>query len=157
MLESLVFGLTLFLFCGKEAIANTRILPTSFPNVLAQAKVYAGEPDDDTEELLEQLNATPEQKQKMEDIRAKYQAQISQHKQQVRQTQQQLQELLSTNASESQIRQKYDELSRLKQEMSKLQFEIILQVREVLTPEQRRQFAEIMEQRRRNRPRSNRQ
>jgi Spy/CpxP family protein refolding chaperone len=156
MLKSWVFGLTLLLFCGTEAIANSVISPMCFPNVLAQAKVYAGEPDDDTKQLLEQLNATPEQKQKMEDIRAQYQDQISQHKQQVRQTQQQLQEMLSTNASENQIRQKYDELIRLKQEMSKLQFEIILQVREVLTPEQRRQFADIMEQRRRNRPRSNR-
>ncbi|MEB3280785.1 MAG: Spy/CpxP family protein refolding chaperone [Lyngbya sp.] len=155
MLRAWVFGLTLLILSGLGAIANAASLQVNSAQILAQGKVYAGEPDD-TEQLLEQLNATPEQKQKMQEIRAQYQDRISERKQLVRQAQQQLQELLSSNASDSQIRQQYDELMRLKQEMSKLQFEIILEVREVLTPEQRRQFADIMEQRRRNRPRSNR-
>lgn len=145
----------LLILSATGAIANAATSEGSCSLKLAQGKVYAGEADDDTEQLLERLNATPSQKQKMQDIRAQYQDRISQHQNQVRQAQQQLQQLLSGNASQAQIRQKYDELIRLKQEMSKLQFEIILQVREVLTPEQRRQFADIMEQRRRNRPRSN--
>ncbi|WP_413167125.1 Spy/CpxP family protein refolding chaperone [Capilliphycus salinus ALCB114379] len=152
MLRSWVFGLTLLLLANTGAIANAVTWQLSNPQILAQGKMYAGEPDD-TEHLLERLNATPEQKQKMQKIHAQYKDRISQHKQLVRQAQQQLQQLLSSSASQSEIRQQYDELLRLKQEMSKLQFEIILEVREVLSPEQRRQFADIMEQRRRNRPR----
>ena len=157
MLRTWAFGLTLLFLWGKAGtIANAATVGAVGSETLAQGQVDMGESGDDTEKLLERLNATPEQKQKMQDIRAQYQDRISQHQQQVRQTQQQLQQLLSSNAPETEIRQKYDELIRLKQEMSKLQFEIILQVREVLTPEQRRQFADIMEQRRRNRPRTER-
>lgn len=153
MLRSWILLLTLFLPTFHSGIAHAATSEKILSQLQAQAKVYAGESDDDTEQLLKQLNATPEQKQRMQEIRAQYQDKISQRRQQLRLAQEQLQALLSSNASPSQIRQKYDELLQLKQEMSKLQFEIILQIREVLTPEQRRQFAEIMEQRRRNRPR----
>ncbi|MEL7035718.1 MAG: Spy/CpxP family protein refolding chaperone [Cyanobacteria bacterium J06592_8] len=155
MFRPWIFGLTLFIFSGTDAIANAVGVQARNWQVLAQAEVYAEESDGDTEQLLEQLKATPEQKQKMENIRAQYQEQISQHQQLVRQAQQQLHELLSSNASQSQIRQKYQELTRLQQDMSQLHFEIILEVREVLTPEQRREFADILERRRQNRPRSN--
>ncbi len=150
-----VLLLTLFFPTLNSAIANPATSELIFSQVQAQRKVNAVESDEDTEQLLKQLNATPQQQQRMQDIRTQYQNQISQHRQQLRQAQEQLQVLLSTNANPREIRQKHDELLQVKQEMNKLQFEMILQIREVLTPEQRRQFADIMEQRRRNRPRSN--
>ena len=100
---------------------------------------------------FQDLNLTSEQTQQMQAIRDRYQDQISQRKQGVRQAQQELLDLMAGTASESQIREKYRQVETLKQQVSDIKFDSRLAMREVLTPEQRRQFAEQRQNRSENR------
>lgn len=108
------------------------------------------------EQLLNALNATPEQKQKMQEIRNEYKDIVQQQQQQVRLLSGELSKLMAGNAPANQIREKHDQLMQLRQQMTEVQFKMAMEIREVLTPEQRDKLAELMEQRRRNLPRTKR-
>ncbi len=99
---------------------------------------------------FQELNLTPEQTQQIQTIENQYEAQIAQRKQAVRQAKQELVDLMAGTASESQVRQKYRQVEALQQQVADIRFDSMLAMREVLTPEQRRQFAEGMQNRRQN-------
>lgn len=108
------------------------------------------------EGLLDALNTSPEQKQKIEVIRKEYQEKLRQQQEQLRQIQQQLNQLMVNNASESELRQKHDQFMQVREDIGNTQFDLMLKMRQVLTPQQRSQLAEIMQQRRLTPPGSNR-
>lgn len=117
---------------------------------LAQASPNQPAMNRRSDQLMNSLNPTPEQQQKLQAIRQEYQGRMQQPQQQMRQIQTELNDLMSGNASETQIRQKHDQLMALKQEMGLLQFDMMLKMRGVLTPEQRSQLADLMQERRQN-------
>jgi Spy/CpxP family protein refolding chaperone len=120
------------------------------PNRQVRQRGFAGG------KLMEQLNLSEAQKQQMTDIRQKYQGQTRQLQQELRSERQKLKDMMAGTANESAIRSQHQRVTQLDQEMHNLRFESMLQMREVLTPEQRRQFAQLMQQRReqyRQRPR----
>ncbi|MFM8307266.1 MAG: Spy/CpxP family protein refolding chaperone [Microcystis aeruginosa] len=102
------------------------------------------------ERLIEQLNLTDEQKSKVAAIRQKYQEKTKQLRETLRSNEQELNSLLSNNASDRDIRAKHQQVSRNRQEMSNLQFESFLEIRQVLTPAQRQEFSQLMQERRAN-------
>jgi Spy/CpxP family protein refolding chaperone len=102
------------------------------------------------ERLIEQLNLTDEQKSKVAAIRQKYQEKTKQLRETLRSNEQELNSLLSNNASDRDIRAKHQQISRNRQEMSNLQFESFLEIRQVLTPAQRKEFSQLMQERRAN-------
>jgi Spy/CpxP family protein refolding chaperone len=57
---------------------------------------------------------------------------------------------MAGNASADEIRAKHRQVQELRQQMEEVSFESMLAMREVLTPEQRSQFARLIEQRRAN-------
>lgn len=67
----------------------------------------------------------------------------------MRQAQQELINLLAGNASREQIRSKYNQIRGLRQQLTDAEFENTLAIRDVLTPEQRQKFIELMFKRRR--------
>lgn len=111
-------------------------------------------PGRDKSQLFQDLNLTPEQNQQIETIQNQDREQISQRRQALRQARQELVELMAGTASESQIREKYSQVAALQQQVSDLRFDSMLAMREVLTPEQRRQFAEQKQNRGRHRDRA---
>jgi periplasmic protein CpxP/Spy len=100
------------------------------------------------ERLIEQLNLTDDQKKKIAAIRQKYQQQTKQIRETLRINEQELDTLMANNASDRDIRSKHQQISRNRQEMSNLQFESFLEIRQVLTPTQRTEFAKLMQERR---------
>ena len=102
------------------------------------------------ERLIEQLNLTDEQKSKVAAIRQKYQEKTKQLRETLRSNEQELNSLLSNNASDRDIRAKHQQVSRNRQEISNLQFESFLEIRQVLTPAQRQEFSQLMQERRAN-------
>ncbi len=94
---------------------------------------------------LQKLNLTPEQTQKIKTIRQQTRTQIQQQQTALRQAQQELQQMISGDASTGQLRDKFQQLQGLRQQLSSIQFNSMLAIRDVLTPEQRRQFAEQMQ------------
>lgn len=120
------------------------------PQAIAQNTEEQRRPNRHQAQLFEELNLTPEQTQQIQAIQNQYQDQISQRRQAVRQARQELLELMAGTASESQVREKYRQVETLKQQVEETRFDSMLAMREVLTPEQRRQFAERMQNRREN-------
>lgn len=126
-----------------------------FPNALTQNQPTAPTVNN-AEGLLDALNTSPEQEQKIQVIRQEYQEKLRQQQEQLRQLQQQLSQLMVNNVPESELRQKHNQFMQVREEIGETQFDMMLKMRAVLTPEQRSQLAEIMQQRRLNSPRSNR-
>ncbi|GCL47728.1 Spy/CpxP family protein refolding chaperone [Microcystis aeruginosa] len=99
------------------------------------------------EGLIEQLNLSNDQKSKVAAIRQKYQEKTKKLRETIRKNEQELNSLLSNNASDRDIRAKHQQISRNRQEMSNLQFESFLEIRQVLTPAQRTEFSQLMQER----------
>ena len=130
---------------GAVAFANPNSL---LPHTVAQNTENQSSPNRAKGRWIQELNLTPEQTQQIQAIKNQYKDQISQRRQAVRQSQQELVDLMAGTASQTQIRQKYRQLETLKQQVSDLRFDSMLSMREVLTPQQRREFAQKMQNRR---------
>ena len=98
--------------------------------------------------MFDKLNLSADQKQKMQAVRDRYKDQVSQRMQAVRQARQELETMMAGTANASQMREKHRQIIGLRQQLEEVQFESTLAMREVLTPEQRSQLAQLMQQRR---------
>jgi Spy/CpxP family protein refolding chaperone len=96
----------------------------------------------------QRLNLTPEQRQRINSIRSQNRDQMRSLVTELRQARQRFSELLSSNASDSEIRQQRQRVESLSQRLRDARFDSMLQVRSVLTPQQRQELAQQMEQRR---------
>lgn len=105
------------------------------------------EQQDAQKSLLHQLNLSWLQKQRIQKIHRQYQQQILQQKNRLKSLQNQLTEMMAGTDSVESIRAKNRELVLLRQKVGELHFESMLATREVLTPEQRQKFREIVETR----------
>ncbi len=103
--------------------------------------------------LFQQLNLTPEQRQKLKKIRKEYQSQIRDHQRSAQQAQREMRSLLVGSASGETVRAKFAEFQQFQQSAAKLRFDSILAMREILTPAQRKQLAEQMEKNQQQRQR----
>lgn len=104
-------------------------------------------------DIMEALDLTEAQKDQLENIRNKYEPRISEQKDALFEAHQTLRQLMTDDASTSEVRRQHQQVQTLHQEMSDLRFESMLEMREVLTPEQREEFADLMEDRRAGRGR----
>ncbi|HAA28818.1 MAG TPA: Spy protein [Cyanobacteria bacterium UBA11369] len=132
---------------GASALAVPDAL---LPPAIAQNEGRPNRPDRGMQSWIGELNLTPDQMQRMQAIRSRYQNQISQRTQALRQAETELQQLMASNVDSNQIRAKHNQVQSLRQQLAQVRFEIMLEMREVLTPEQRRQLAERMTHRRQN-------
>ncbi|MGY6530362.1 MAG: Spy/CpxP family protein refolding chaperone [Cyanobacterium sp.] len=98
--------------------------------------------------LIQELNLTTEQQQQMVEIKNKYEPRMTQLREQMRTERQTLQTMMNNNESTEAIRAKNQTISNLNQQMRELGFETMLEMREVLTPQQRQQLSQIMNERR---------
>ena len=94
--------------------------------------------------LFEQLNLTPQQTYQIDRIRRRYQAPITRLKEELRLAQQQLSTMMAGTDSATTIRAKHQQITEFRQELGELHFESMLATREILTPQQRQKFAEII-------------
>ena len=97
--------------------------------------------------LVKKLNLTIEQQQQIERIRRQYQKNILHQKKELESLKKQLTQMMAGKNAVSEIRAKNQELVLLRQEIEKLRFESMLATREILTPEQRQKFLEIIQSR----------
>ncbi|NEP07312.1 MAG: periplasmic heavy metal sensor, partial [Okeania sp. SIO4D6] len=102
-----------------------------------------------TEEgVFQQLNLTQEQTDKIVAIRQQHQQQIIQSLENLRDAQEELNQMIIATNTDNQLRQKHGEVLQLRKDLAELQFNTILKIREVLTPEQLQQWSKLMQQRR---------
>ncbi|MFB2878274.1 Spy/CpxP family protein refolding chaperone [Floridanema aerugineum] len=104
-------------------------------------------PNQDVPKWIQRLNLTTEQAQRMQTISNKYRGQIVESAKSLRQAQFELGQMLGSDASIDSLRQKHRQIETLKQKVGSLRFESLLEMREVLNPEQRRQVAQNLQNR----------
>lgn len=126
------------------ALANT---DKFLPQTVAQASQSQSRPSGSGGRLVQELNLTSEQMQKMQAIRQRYKEQISQRASALRQAQQELRSLMAGTAAAAEVRGKYRQVEELRQQLGESRFESTLAVREILTSEQRLKFTERMQRR----------
>ncbi|HAC63967.1 MAG TPA: hypothetical protein DCF68_10620 [Cyanothece sp. UBA12306] len=103
------------------------------------------------EKLMEQLDLSDTQIQQLNTVRQKYRPQLEELRKKIQGTRQELGQMIQGNASSTDLTKKHQELTNLDQKMHNLRFQSMLEMREILTPEQRVRFAQLMQQRRENR------
>ncbi|MDJ0509610.1 MAG: Spy/CpxP family protein refolding chaperone [Crocosphaera sp.] len=103
------------------------------------------------EQFQEILNLSDEQMQQLSAIRKKYRPQMQQLREQMRSKGEEISQMMQGNASENDLRNKHQEIINLRQQMGNLRFESMLEMRKVLNLEQRQQFVQLMQKRRRMR------
>jgi periplasmic protein CpxP/Spy len=97
---------------------------------------------------LQELNLSPDQLKQLQAVRQQYDGQLSQKAQSLKQARQEMVQLMAGTATDQELRTKFDQIEALHQDVTKLRFESMLAMRSVLTPEQRQQFAQKMQQQR---------
>ena len=95
--------------------------------------------------LLHQLNLTDKQQEQIKIIHHRYKQQIQKKRSNLDILQQQLSDLMVGTESVELIRAKNRQLVNLREEIGELRFESMLATREILTPQQRQKFREIIE------------
>ncbi len=98
------------------------------------------------QKLLEQIDLTTEQSQKIDAIQEQFRSDNETLFQEMRTNHQEMRSLLASDASDQQLRQQHQKIQDLRQQLGTNRFETMLQIREILTPQQRTQMAELMEQ-----------
>ncbi|MEH2379764.1 MAG: Spy/CpxP family protein refolding chaperone [Nostoc sp.] len=93
---------------------------------------------------LKDLNLTSQQLQQIKQIHNQSKPQITQKSQVIRQGQQELHELIAGTATKEQVRDKYNQIKLVQQQLADVQFENTLAIREILNPDQRQKFADRM-------------
>ena len=142
-----ISAIALMLTLGTTAAATAAPSPVQ-PETIAQNQ-KPNRPAGKAGGMFDQLNLSAEQKQKMQGVRDRYKEQVSQRMQAVRQARQELETMMSSStANVTQMRDKHRQIMGLRQQLEEVQFESTLAMREVLTPEQRNQLSQMMQQRR---------
>ncbi len=107
--------------------------------------------------FMDALNLTAAQQDQLQSIREQYQPRLMDKREELFNVRQMLGDMMvQENVSNSELRRQHDKILTLRDEMGNLRFESMLEMRNVLTPEQREEFAELMEERRENRGRGRR-
>jgi len=89
------------------------------------------------ERMTRELNLTPEQVSRFQEVRQQDASRIDPLEMQVRQIREELRTLLASSTStEAQIRQKHQEMQQLQQQIGNFRLDGQLAIRQILTPEQ---------------------
>lgn len=95
---------------------------------------------------MERLNLSPEQRQQLQSIRQKYEGQWQKLETDLRSQQGELRQLMAGSADKETIRKKHNQVTQIRQKLGDLRFEMMLDSREILTPQQRQEFAQMAEE-----------
>ena len=98
------------------------------------------------QKMLEQLDLSNEQSEQIKAIKERAQANGEGLREQMRAEKQEMRSLLQSDTSNAVLTQQHQKLQNLRQQLGNNRFETMLQVREVLTPEQRSKMAELIGQ-----------
>jgi periplasmic protein CpxP/Spy len=99
------------------------------------------------EQMVQELGLTQEQQTKVSSIRESAKNDTTSQRQQLKTEMEAMRSLVAKSVSADELRQQQTKIKALKAQMSDQRFETMLQIYEVLTPQQRTKFAETMQKR----------
>ncbi len=94
-------------------------------------------------QIFQQLNLTPQQSERIQDIRQQSQQSKQDLRQQMKAAHEQMQSLMAQDTPTEELRQQHQQIQNLRRQMADQRFETMLQIREELTPEQRTKLSEL--------------
>ena len=107
---------------------------------------------DKINKILQQLDLTSEQSQQIEVIKQEFETQNTSLKQDIDSNNLPLRlSLFTSDVSTEELREQHKKAQALHQQLGDNRFEMMVQVREVLTPEQQNKMAELLKQKRERR------
>lgn len=112
--------------------------------IIAQQSSSVTPPEQTVSSLFQQLDLTKKQQQQIQQIHLQYQQQIINQKQHIARLQQQLSDMMVGTEPIELLQAKNQQLSGLRLKMESLHFESMLAIREILTPQQRQKFRELV-------------
>jgi len=125
----------------NDSIHRTITRHNSTNQVIAQV-------NEDAEAIILTLGLTDEQIVRLNQVDRQLNPRLDQLYRAWNAAQEELEVLIrSEDASESEVRNKYEEVESLRRQISELQFERRMAIREILRPEQRLPYAKYIEQR----------
>ena len=136
-----------FLTLSISAVAIASPKSWLSQNIAQNPNVPNNHSDQDVPKWIQKVNLTTEQTQRMQTISKKYRGEISASATALRQAQFELGQMLGSDVNIDTLRQKHRQVEALKQKVGNLRFESLLEMREVLTSEQRRQVAQNLQNR----------
>jgi periplasmic protein CpxP/Spy len=137
------FSLRQFSLAALMVTGIAFYLPTTIAPVIAQEQK-----SERRQAFLQQLSLTPEQTQQIKALQDQNQPARQSNMQRLKQLNQEMQALLAGNAANFQITAKFDEIQGLRQQAARAHFEQTLKVREILNPEQRQKFSQLIQSKR---------
>lgn len=99
------------------------------------------------ERMVQELGLTQDQQTKIKAIWESAKNDKNPQRQQLRTEMENMRSLMARSASTNELRQQHNKIKTLRDQMGDQRFETMLQVYEVLTPQQRTKFAEMMQKR----------
>ncbi|NEO77002.1 Spy/CpxP family protein refolding chaperone [Moorena sp. SIO4G3] len=146
-----ILSILMVTLTGCTAVANSNPVTSQ----LIPSPEGQQHPKSSKHRLMRQLKLNQVQRQQLKAIKLEYEESIIDLRQEVSQAKLTLSELMVGTADRETIRTQYQQVQLLNRQLGELHFESMLQMREVMTPEQRIQFAQFMRQRRQQNPLSN--
>ncbi|HEY9828382.1 MAG TPA: Spy/CpxP family protein refolding chaperone [Stenomitos sp.] len=138
---------------GTFANAASSTVPTTQVSPLAQTTPTTpadpGQPGGPRRKMdrgkawMQQLNLTTDQQNRIQTIQDQDRANSEGVRQQAKTASERMRSLLSSNASDSELRQQHQQMQGLFQQLSNQRFDTMLKIRQVLTPEQRAKMAQF--------------
>ncbi len=149
--RTLAAGAALFLVLPIATHAeplNLKNLQLSDSNQIAQRFSRRARQGEGMLQFLEQLDLTEEQSTQIKAIRQEYLSANDRDYRELKQAREEMRSLLSSDASSDRLRQQHQTIQSLSQTLGDNRFEAMLEIREILTPEQRQEVANMMSQHR---------
>lgn len=124
--------------CSKQWILNLLLVGAlALPAAEALARKREG---GQRGGMMKELNLTAEQKQKMQELRSGDREKMQNKRKEMQAARDALDAAMKGNASEKEIWGKFDDLQKVQAKFAKERFEKVMEIRSLLTPEQRAKF-----------------
>ena len=134
-------------FAAKSQPTIDRIESTTEMNIAHRSHHGKGMRGRGMERLLSKLDLSAEQTQQIEAIKEQSATATEDLYAQMETQHQEMRSLLASDANVDEIRSEFQASQQLRQQLDTNRFETMLQIREILTPEQKAQVAELMQNR----------
>ncbi|MEM8721181.1 MAG: Spy/CpxP family protein refolding chaperone [Cyanobacteria bacterium P01_G01_bin.39] len=146
-ISSILVILPFSVYAAKAQSNINQIQSTSPMEIAYRLGQGRGKRGQRMEKLLQNLDLSDEQSQQVKAIQEQSATTAEDLREQIKAQRQEMQSLFASDANTDEIRSEFQAGQQLRQQLSTNRFEIMLQIREILTPEQREKAVELMEQR----------
>lgn len=145
---AIVVTSAVLVLAGSAAVLRAVDSQQAQPNKLIAQAPIPNRPGRGEMGLIRDLNLSADQMAKIQQIRSRYRDELKNDRDAARQAQQELQTLMAGTATDTQIREKFRQVKDLRAKAADAQFNSMLEIRNVLSVEQRQKFADRMEKKR---------